>query len=147
MPLFGQALDPNPWLGELYQEDAYGYLVRQGSSTVYLRRDIGKPLGDVSAQDGTVWNRWAEEFRNPVMGGFTIPSRKPLRRREPARRPAGSTVVRPSIPTTLTIKNNGVVIIQGDADEGINIENNEAPVITGTGNRSLTMKNNDVVIV
>ena len=67
MPIFGEALNPELWMGELLSEDAKGYVVRRGEELLYLRRDLTRVIYDTPLSDAAMWQRWREEFRRPVL--------------------------------------------------------------------------------
>lgn len=66
MVIFGEALNPELWMGEVLSEDPGGYLVQRGEERLYLRRELTRVIRHMPLSDAAMWERWRREFRRPV---------------------------------------------------------------------------------
>lgn len=111
--IFGDAGNPELFMGRVYREDAKGVTVQQGDTLGYLRWDFAitsdEPLGTPG-----VWAMWRKEFRHPEMT-----ARDELL----LHRGTGSALaVRALYPAYLTIKEDGVVVLAGSGSYAINVK-------------------------
>lgn len=111
--IFGDAGNPELFMGRVYREDAKGVTVQQGANLGYLRWDFAitseDPLGSVG-----VWNSWRKEFRHPEMTG-----------RDELRLHRGTPIAlapRVLYPAYLTVKEDGVVVTAGSGSYAINVK-------------------------
>ena len=109
--IFGDAGDPELFMGHVYREDGKGLLVQKGNSLAYLRWDFAITSDDPLGSVGT-WNTWRKEFQHPEMTG-----REELRLLHGA---AAGIPTRALYGTWLTIKEDGVVVLAGDGTYQVN---------------------------
>lgn len=135
MPVFGEARNPTPWLGRLYHEYPGGYLVQEGTSTTFLRREHSKMFTDARLSDAALQQQWRQQHLRPVQDVPEPPARfKEVRPPEPTGKPYGSVVTVPVVLRLLTIKVDGLAIIGGTEEAGIGIEEDDVEVVAaGTG--------------
>jgi len=143
MPIFGQALNPTPWLGRLYREYPGGYLVQEGASTTYLRREHSKMFTDARLGDPALQQQWRSQHLRPVQDVPEPPARfKEVRPPKPTGKPPGSVANVPVFLRLLTIKVGGVIMIKGTEEAGIGIEEDDVEVIA-PNDGTVTVEEND----
>jgi len=145
MATYGKPADPNLNLGTLYSTTAEGSVVQEGVGTTWLPAGISRVLADSAFYDPASWGAWQRDFMTPEGIPPETAAYSRVGRRLPvgAAPSAGGAWVGAPAPSLLTIKLNGVIIMQGTATglEGINIKSNDVTVgdlSAGTGTITVT---------